>query len=188
MSASSGAPAGIAAGIAAGTAAGTGGPLISLVVAASENGIIGRDNGMPWHLPDDLKHFKTLTLGKPVLMGRRTFEAIGRALPGRTNLVLTRAAGWSAPGVCVVHSLEHALEAAARASAPELAVAGGEQVYRLALPQARRIHLTRVHAVVEGDARLPDIAWEAWREVARSEHPADARHAHAMSFITLERA
>jgi len=173
-------------GAAAGAAAGTGGLLICLVVAASENGIIGRDQGMPWHLPDDLRHFKALTLGKPVLMGRRTFEAIGAALPGRTNLVLTRTEGWSARGVTAVHSLSQALEAAAAAGALELMIAGGEQVYRLALPQARRIHLTRIHAVVAGDARLPQLG-QGWREVVRSEHPADARHAHAMSFITLER-
>ncbi len=161
------------------------GPLISLLVAATENGVIGRDNGMPWHLPDDLKHFKALSLGKPVLMGRKTFDAIGRPLPGRTNLVLTRAINWSVPGVTVVSDLPAAIRAAA--DAPELVVAGGAQVYALALPRATRIYLTRIHAVIDGDARLPDIDLTQWHEVARDLHPVDARHPYAMSFVTLQR-
>ena len=161
------------------------GPRLSLLVAATENGVIGRDNGMPWHLPDDLKHFKALTLGKPVLMGRRTFDAIGRPLPGRTNLVLTRAPHWSVAGVTAVPDLPAAIREAG--SAPELMVAGGAQVYALALPQATRIYLTRIHAVIDGDTRLPDIDATQWREVASELHPADGRHPYAMSFVTLER-
>jgi dihydrofolate reductase len=161
------------------------GPLISLLVAATENGVIGRDNGMPWHLPDDLKHFKTLTLAKPVLMGRRTFDSIGRPLPGRTNLVLTRTPDWSVPGVTVVADLDAAIRAAG--SAPELVIAGGAQVYALALPRATRIYLTRIHAVIEGDTRLPDINLAQWIETECELHPADARHPYAMSFVTLER-
>ncbi|HEY6457154.1 MAG TPA: dihydrofolate reductase [Steroidobacteraceae bacterium] len=163
----------------------TAGPMISLLVAATENGVIGRDNGMPWHLPDDLKHFKALTLAKPVLMGRRTFESIGRPLPGRTTVVLTRTAGWSAPGVSVVADLEAAIRAAG--TAPELVIAGGAQVYALALPRATRIYLTRIHAVIAGDTRLPEIADNEWRETARELHPIDARHLYAMSFVTLQR-
>jgi len=159
--------------------------LVSLLVAATENGVIGRDNGMPWHLPDDLKHFKALTLGKPVLMGRRTFDSIGRPLPGRTNLVLTRAAGWAMPGTTAVRDLDAALRAAGAAA--ELVVAGGAQVYALALPRASRIYLTRIHAAIEGDTRLPDLDLSSWREISREPHPADARHEFAMSFITLER-
>ena len=161
------------------------GPRISLLVAATENGVIGRDKGMPWHLPDDLKHFKALTLAKPVLMGRKTFDGIGRPLPGRTNLVLTRTPGWSAPGVTVVADLDAAIRAAG--SAPELVVAGGAQVYALALPRATRIHLTRIHAVIASDTWLPEIADSEWRETARELHPVDARHPYAMSFVTLER-
>jgi dihydrofolate reductase len=161
------------------------GPLISLLVAATENGVIGRDRGMPWHLPDDLKHFKALTLGKPVLMGRRTYESIGRPLPGRTNLVLTRSANWSVPGVTVVADLEAAIRAAA--AAPELVVAGGAQVYALALPRATRIYLTRIHAVIAGDTRLPELDLQCWHELSRQLHPSDARHPYAMSFVTLER-
>jgi dihydrofolate reductase len=161
------------------------GLLISLLVAASENDVIGRDNGMPWHLPDDLKHFKALTLGKPVLMGRRTYESIGRPLPGRTNLVLTRATDWSVPGVTVVADLDAAIRAAA--SAPELVVAGGAQVYALALPRATRIYLTRIHAIIDGDTRLPGLDLHRWDELSRQVHPVDARHPYAMSFVTLER-
>ncbi|HEY1898549.1 MAG TPA: dihydrofolate reductase [Steroidobacteraceae bacterium] len=161
------------------------GPLVSLLVAATENGVIGRDNGMPWYLPDDLKHFKALTLGKPVLMGRKTFDSIGRPLPGRTTLVLTRAPDWSFPKVTVVPDLAAALREAA--GAPELVVAGGAQVYALALPRARRIYLTRIHTILEGDTRLPDIDAASWHETSRQLHPIDAHHAYAMSFITLER-
>jgi dihydrofolate reductase len=120
-----------------------------------------------------------------VLMGRRTFESIGRPLPGRTNLVLTRTAGWSAPGVTVVPDLEAAIRAAG--AAPELVIAGGAQVYALALPRATRIYLTRIHAVIAGDTRLPEIAASEWRETSRELHPLDARHPYAMSFVTLER-
>lgn len=161
------------------------GPRLSLLVAVTENGVIGRDHGMPWHLPDDLKHFKALTLGKPVLMGRKTFDAIGRPLPGRTNLVLTRAANWSVPGTQAVPDLDAAIREAG--SAPELVVAGGAQVYALAMPRATRIYLTRIHAVIDGDTLLPDIDASQWRETARELHPNDGRHAYAMSFITLER-
>jgi dihydrofolate reductase len=159
--------------------------MISLLVAVTENGVIGRDSGMPWHLPDDLKHFKALTLAKPVLMGRKTFDSIGRPLPGRTNIVLTRTPGWSVPGVTVVPDLDAAIRAAG--SVPELVVAGGAQVYALALPRATRIYLTRIHAVIAGDTRLPEIADTEWRETSRELHPIDARHPYAMSFVTLER-
>jgi dihydrofolate reductase len=162
-------------------------PLVCLIVAAAENGVIGRGGGLPWHLPDDLKRFKALTWGKPMLMGRRTFESIGRPLPGRTSLVLTRSPSWEGPtGVVVVRSIAEAIERAARAA--ELAVVGGEEVFRGSLPFARRIELTRVHASVSGDTVLPPIDAREWRETARAEHPADARHEYAMSFITLERA
>lgn len=158
---------------------------LSLVVAAADNGVIGRGGALPWHLPDDLKHFKAVTLGKPVLMGRRTFESIGRALPGRRNLVLSRGAPVAVAGVETVAGLEDAI--ARCADAPELCVIGGAAVYAAALPRAGRIHLTRVHADVPGDVQFPAVNWGEWREVARREHAADERHAHAMSFITLER-
>lgn len=161
-------------------------PRLVLVVAATDAGVIGRDGALPWHLPADLKRFKAITLGKPILMGRRTYESIGRPLPGRTNLVLTRSPGWHADGVEVVHSLE---EAVARAgTAPELMVIGGAELYRIALPVAQRIELTRVHAEVEGDTFLPALDPGEWREVAREEHAPDERNALPMSFVTLARA
>jgi dihydrofolate reductase len=160
-------------------------PLLSLIVARAQNGVIGRDNALPWRLPQDLKRFRALTLGKPILMGRRTFESIGRALPGRTNLVLTRDRHWHAPGVLVVHSVEEAL-ALTRASA-ELVVIGGAQIFRLLLPQARRIYLTDVHADIPGDTFFPEIDRTQWADVERHQQPADARHAHPLTFVTLER-
>ena len=158
---------------------------VALVAAVAGNGVIGRGQQLPWHLPDDLRHFKAITIGKPILMGRRTFASIGRALPGRRNLVLTHAARAPVAGVEVVHSLDEALQLCATAA--ELCVIGGAEVYRLALPQATRIYLTRVNADVEGDVRFPDIDWSQWQETARREHPPDAMHNHALSFITLER-
>jgi dihydrofolate reductase len=151
----------------------------------SDNGIIGKDGGLPWHLPDDLKYFRVVTSSKPVLMGRRTFESIGKPLRGRRNLVLTRAAGGSALGVEYVHSVEQARALAAGAA--ELCVIGGAEVYALALPLATRIYLTRVHAVVAGDVYFPLRDFAGWRESQAVQHAADERHAHAMSFVTLER-
>lgn len=160
-------------------------PLVTLVAAIAENGVIGHGNRLPWHLPADLKRFKTLTLGKPILMGRKTFEAIGKPLPGRRNLVLTRSARFRPPGVEIVGGVEETL--AISADAPELMVIGGAEIYRLFLPFARRIYLTRVHAPIVGDTRFPNCDWNEWRKVDRSAHPADDKNAYAMSFITLER-
>jgi len=160
-------------------------PLVSMVVAATENDVIGRDNGMPWHLPDDLKYFKARTMGKPMLMGRKTFESIGKPLPGRTSLVMTRDPSWRAEGVVVVRSLDEALDWAR--NQPELCVVGGAEVFRLAWPHARRLFLTRIHARIPGDTFFPKIDPQEWRETERTEHPADARHAYPLSFITLER-
>ena len=160
-------------------------PIVTLVAAVAENGVIGNGNRMPWHLPADLKRFKALTLGKPILMGRRTFEAIGKPLPGRRNLVLTRATDLRLPGIEIVHSLEEALAAAA--DSPELMVIGGAEVYRLFLSRAQRMHLTRVHAPVVGDTRFPNCDWNEWRKVERSTHPKDERNAFAMTFLVLER-
>jgi len=158
---------------------------IALVVAVADNGIIGRAGKLPWHLPDDLKHFKSVTMGKPVLMGRRTFESIGRALPGRRNLVLSRADRLEMDGAEIVHTVDEARERVGEAA--ELCVIGGAEVYALTLPVAGSIYLTRVHAAPEGDTHFPtELA--GWREVERVEHPSDDRHAYAMSFIRLLRA
>ena len=160
--------------------------LLTAVVAATENRVIGRDNGMPWHLPADLQHFKAVTLGKPVLMGRRTFEAIGRPLPGRRNLVLSRDPAFSAPGIETFATLDAALAAAG--GVQELMVIGGQAVYELALPRVQRIHLTRLHMQLAGDAYFPELPVTEWQEVSRSERrAADERNACDMSFLVLER-
>jgi thymidylate synthase len=146
---------------------------VALVVAAADNDVIGRGNALPWHLPADLAHFKRLTLGKPILMGRRTFESIGRPLPGRSNIVITRDPAFAAHGVRTVHSLDAALDLAAQIAlvdgSDELMVIGGAQIYAAALPRAQRLYLTRVHARPEGDAFLPAIDWSEWREERREE-------------------
>jgi dihydrofolate reductase len=159
--------------------------LVSIVVATDELGGIGREGRLPWHLPEDLKRFKRLTLGKPVVMGRRTWDSIGRPLPGRQNIVVSRQAGLQFEGATVVPSFDAALTAAG--DVPEICVIGGAEIYRLAVPRADVVHLTLVHATVATDTRLPPFNAAEWRETARQPQPADARHAHAYSFVTLER-
>ena len=156
---------------------------MELVVAVADNGVIGAAQGLPWRQRADLKNFKRLTIGKPVLMGRRTWQSIGRPLPGRLNLVLSSQPGYVADGATVVRSLEEA-QAAAQAT---LMVIGGAQLYADALPCASRIHLTEVHGAPCGDVYFP--AWDRaqWRELARERHPADPDNEYAYSFVTLER-
>ncbi len=156
-----------------------------MICAVARNGVIGRRGELPWHLPADLAHFKRVTQGKPVVMGRRTHNSIGRALPGRRNLVVTSRERGVAGDCEVVSSLDDALARCADAS--EVVVIGGAALYAEALGRARRLYLTQVHADVEGDVYLPPLDLDAWTEVERIEHPADARHAHAFSIATLER-
>ena len=158
---------------------------ISLVVATDLDGVIGRDNQLPWRLPADLQHFRRLTLGKPVVMGRKTFESIGKALSGRTNIVLTRQRDFSAPGCIVARSVEEALRLAGAAA--ELMVIGGEAVYREFLPRAERIYWTVVEARFQGDARLPPLDADSWQELERADHEPDERNPHRYSFRVLER-
>lgn len=159
---------------------------IRLIAALDRHHAIGRDGAMPWHLPDDLKHFKALTLGKPVLMGRKTALAIGRALPGRTNLVLTRGRHAPFDGQVAVASLD---EAIARAGSGDLAVIGGGEVYALALPRATHLHLTWVDTVVpDADTWFPRFDARDWDETSRVHRAADSRHAHAMDFVDYVRA
>jgi dihydrofolate reductase len=164
---------------------------LAVIVAAAENGVIGRDNALPWHLPGDLRYFKRVTMGKPIVMGRKTFESIGRPLPGRTNIVISRQGGYGAEGVRVVSSLDEALALAEDIAlvdgVEELIVIGGAEIYAAALPRAQRIYLTRVHAEVEGDAHLPDIDWSAWREISREDHDATPPDSHAYSFVIYAR-
>lgn len=157
------------------------------MAAVAANGVIGRDGGMPWHLPADLAHFRRVTLGHPVLMGRRTHEAIGRPLDGRLNLVLTRDDAYLAPGCTTVSSVGEALAEASAAGASELMVIGGGRVYAETLPLAGRILLTEVKAEVPGDTLFPALDPAQWREAARVERPADARNPHAMAFVELLR-
>ena len=159
---------------------------VSIVVATDEHGGIGLEGRLPWHLPNDLKRFKALTMGKPIVMGRRTFDSIGRALPGRVNIVVSRQSGLGIDGCVVVPSLEAALEAAGEAD--ETCVIGGAEIYRLALPLAETLHLTRVHATVGADTFFPVIDAAEWEEISREDCPADERHAYPYSFVTLRRA
>ena len=159
--------------------------MISIIVAASLNNVIGVRGALPWRLSDDLKRFKALTMGKPVIMGRLTFESIGRALPGRQNIVITRQRGYEAAGCEVVSSPEKAIDAAGDAA--EIMVIGGGHIYEVFMPYADRIYLTRVEAVIEGDAFLPELEEEAWRQLGREEHKADDANDHDFTFITLER-
>jgi dihydrofolate reductase len=148
--------------------------------------VIGRDNALPWRLPDDLAHFKRVTMGHPVIMGRRTFESVGKPLPGRANIVITRQPDFAAPGCAVVHSLEEAWRAAN--GAEEACVIGGTMLFAETLPAADVIHLTQVDAEVEGDTWFPPFDRSQWveREVAR--HAADARHAYPFRILELSRA
>ena len=158
---------------------------ISLVVAASTNNVIGSDGGLPWHLPDDLRHFKRLTTGKPVVMGRRTHESIGRPLPDRHNIVMTRDPDYAATGCDVVSSVSEVLDLVG--AADEVMIIGGGQVYRDFLLHADRIYLTRVQADVAGDTYFPDIDEKTWCPVSSEHHPADEKHRYAFDVMVFER-
>ena len=157
---------------------------LSLIVAYADNRVIGRDNALPWKLPGDLAHFKRSTLGHPIVMGRHTWESLGRPLPGRTNVVITRNPGYAAPGAVVVPTLDAALTACP--PGPEVFVIGGAQIYALALPRADRILATEVHAHVDGDAWFPDLPAGQWRETERLAQPAE--NGFTYDFVTYERA
>ena len=159
---------------------------IALVVAVAQNGVIGVRGALPWHLPQDLKRFKALTLGKPIIMGRKTWESLPRKpLPGRTNIVVTRDNSFKAEGALIVHSFGEAVEAAQRQAPAEIAVIGGEAIFAAALPAAHRIHLTAVEASPPGDALMPPLDHAQWQEVAR-EGPFEEGGLR-YTFITLER-
>lgn len=166
-------------------------PRIVLVVAVASNGVIGRDGDLPWRLPSDLKRFKQLTLGKPVVMGRRTWDSIGRPLPGRPNIVITRDPAFSAPGAQVVASLDDALAAARREAetlgVDEICVIGGGQIYAQVFDRADILHVTHVEADVEGDTRFPDIDPASFEKVVEAEIPRGEKDSHAMHFVTWRR-
>ena len=158
---------------------------LALVVAHTRNRVIGLDNAMPWHLPADLQYFRRLTTGHPILMGRRTHEAIGRPLPGRRNLVLSRTAGCAAAGIEWVSSVDEAL--ALCADAATLFVIGGAEVYLQLLPRAARLHVTEIDAELSGDTFFPPLPDGEWEEVARHTYEADASNVHTLHFVTLQR-
>lgn len=158
---------------------------ISLIVAAAENGVIGTHGALPWHLPDDFKRFKALTSGHPVIMGRKTFESIGKPLPNRRNIVISRSIS-SLEGCDVVHSVQAALDLVQESNAEEAWVIGGGEIYKEAMPLADHIELTRVHATVEGDVSFPELTSE-WKEVFREDHQADEKHKFSFTFLAYER-
>jgi dihydrofolate reductase len=165
---------------------------IVLLAAVADNGVIGRDNALPFRQSTDLKRFKSITMGKPVLMGRKTYESIGKPLSGRTNIVVSRSPGFAPPGVTVARSLDTALSAA-RADAKkrgvgEIIVIGGTDIFVQTMPLADRMEITHVHARPEGDTYFPPIDATQWRAVARSDHPAGPRDEAAFSYVTYNRA
>ena len=160
-------------------------PRIHLVVARAANGVIGRQGDLPWRLPNDLRYFKELTMGAPLVMGRRTHESIGRPLPGRLNVVVTSRPDTLAPGCVGAAGLDEAL--AVCGAVERLFVVGGAAIYAAALPRADVLHITEVEAEVEGDVHFPALDERRWRQIAIERHPADERHAHPYAFRTLER-
>jgi dihydrofolate reductase len=159
--------------------------VISLIVAASENNVIGRGGGLPWHLSADLRRFKALTLGKPIVMGRKTHESIGKPLPGRHNIVMSRDRQYAAPGCDVVYSIREAIDVAG--AADEIMVIGGSGIYRQFLPHADRIYLTRVRTEVDGDVSFPEVDATAWCVRSTEIHEASSDNDHAFAFVTLDR-
>ena len=160
-------------------------PTISLIVAASANQVIGSDGALPWRLPDDLERFKTITMGKPIVMGRKTWESIGRALPGRHNIVLTRNSDFVAEACTIAASADEALAAAG--DVDEVMIIGGGQIYEMFLPRADRVYLTRVHADIDGDTRFPDLPDSEWQLVKREARPADERNEFPFAFEVYDR-
>ncbi len=158
---------------------------ISLVAAMDRKRVIGKDNALPWSMPADLKHFRDLTRAHPVIMGRKTYESIGRPLPDRTNIILTRDPLWRAEHCMTAHTAAEAVAAAG--DAPEIMVIGGEQVFRMFLSMAQKMYLTLIDADFDGDTTFPEWNPDEWRETAREAHPADAANPHPYTFLTLER-
>ena len=158
---------------------------LSIIVAMAENGVIGRDGTLPWHISDDLKRFKRITMGCPIIMGRKTYDSIGRPLPGRRSVVITRQEDWQADGVTAVGSVDEAL--AECQDVDEAFVIGGAEIYRLALDKADRLYLTRVEAEVDGDVRLPEIAWNDWQLVEQESGEPDDKNPYPYKFETYDR-
>jgi len=160
---------------------------ISLVVAADENNVIGNANKLPWHLPKDLKHFREVTTNHPIIMGRKTNEAIGRALPDRRNIVITRQKEYKMEGVEVVPSLDKALKEAAMGEGDEAFVIGGGEIFRLTMPIAQKIYFTRIHDTFDGAVTFPKLETNEWKEVSSQRYEADEKNPHAYTFLVYER-
>jgi dihydrofolate reductase len=160
---------------------------ISIIAAMAENGVIGRGGKLPWHLADDLKRFKRLTMDHAIVMGRKTWESIGRPLPGRRMIVISRQSDYCPEGVTVVGSLDAALETARAAGDDEVFIAGGAEIYRLALSRADRLYITLVLADVEGDTKFPEIQWDDWCRVESESHEADAHNDYASLYYVFDR-
>ena len=161
---------------------------VSLIVAVAENGVIGRNNQLPWRLPADLRRFKELTMGHAIVMGRKTWESIGRPLPGRRLIVITRQPNYAAAGGEVVADFDKALQAALQHGKSEVFVIGGAEIFAHAMPIADRVHLTRVHANVDGDVHFPNLNPSTWRLVQSDRHDADEKNQYAYSFELYQRA
>lgn len=160
---------------------------ISLIVAVSTNHAIGKDNQLLWNLPNDMRFFKNSTWAMPVLMGRKTFEALGKPLPGRFNIVITRQNDWKPEGTAVVHSLEEGINAAYAANYKDVMIIGGGQIYKEAIQVADKIYLTRVDAVLEGDTSFPELDRSIWHKTSEESFPSDEKHAYAYHFQIWER-
>ncbi|MBL7743392.1 MAG: type 3 dihydrofolate reductase [Chitinophagaceae bacterium] len=160
---------------------------ISLVVAAAKNNVIGKDNQLLWRLPEDMKFFKNVTWGMPVVMGRKTFESLGKPLPGRKNIIITRQNGWNVEGTIPVKSLDDAVFLVKNMDVKEMMVIGGGEIYNMAFAKAKRIYLTRVDAEPEGDTWFPEINPGEWKLVSQKDHEADEKHKYAYSFQVWER-
>jgi len=164
---------------------------LAIIVAQAKNRVIGVNNKLPWHLPEDLRYFKQVTMGKPIIMGRNTYESIGRPLPGRTNIVISRQESYAPQGVKVVSSLEAAIDMAESIAmidgASEAMVIGGGQIYAQALEKADRLYLTEVDAEIDGDAWFPEFARENWKEVGREDFSAEGPNPYNYSFIVLDK-
>ncbi len=167
--------------------AGEGPFILSLLVAAAENNVIGKNNKLPWHLPNDLKYFKNQTWGMPVVMGRKTYESFGKPLRGRRNIVITRNKDWKAEGVDAVISIENAIALAKESAVKEIFIIGGGEIFKTILPKADRIYLTRIHHSFDGDAFFPEIKLSEWQLIKERNCPADEKNAYAHTFQVWER-
>ncbi len=158
---------------------------LSIIVAMDRNRVIGRGDTLPWHISTDLKNFKKITMGNPIIMGRKTHESIGRPLPGRENIILTRDKNYTSEGCTVLHSMDEIFEHCKEVD--EVMITGGSEIYKLSLEQATRLYLTEVHTEIEGDTFFPEFDRSDWREVSREDHSSDEKNEFDYSFVLLER-